>query len=103
MEAETMASRRGKEQGHGSGTRLRSPRLRARLRTAARAWSLTPRQAQVLGLVTLGLGNKEIGEMLGCSPRTVELHLTAIYRKSGAERRTTLIALVWASPGVGRP
>jgi ATP/maltotriose-dependent transcriptional regulator MalT len=45
--------------------------------------NLTPRQAEVLGLLAGGLSNKEIAARLYLSPGTVERHVTTIYRKLG--------------------
>ena len=42
---------------------------------------LTPREAQVIKKVLMGLSNKEIGESLGLSERTVENHRAAAYKK----------------------
>ncbi len=42
---------------------------------------LTPREAQVIKKVLMGLSNKEIGESLGLSERTVENHPAAAYKK----------------------
>lgn len=51
-------------------------------RPAARcATSLTVREVEVLRLVTHGLTNAQIAEQLVVSPRTVNAHLNAIYRK----------------------
>ena len=49
---------------------------------------LTQREAEVLGLLAAGHSNKEIASMLFLSVRTVERHITTIYRKIGAHRRT---------------
>jgi DNA-binding CsgD family transcriptional regulator len=48
---------------------------------------LTPRQRDVLRLVAEGRSNREIGQTLGISARTVERHLSAIYAATGANRR----------------
>ena len=53
---------------------------------------LTRRQTQVLGLVIEGLSNKEIAAALGCVEGTIELHLTAMFRKAGLQGRTRLMA-----------
>jgi DNA-binding CsgD family transcriptional regulator len=69
---------------------------------AARSWRLTPRERQVLELVTRGLSNKDIGTALKCSAKTVEVHVTSLLRKSGREKRTALAAAVWGdSPRYG--
>jgi RNA polymerase sigma factor (sigma-70 family) len=48
---------------------------------------LTPRERDVLKLVATGLTNREIGERLGVSPRTIDAHLRSIYRKIGVASR----------------
>jgi DNA-binding NarL/FixJ family response regulator len=60
-------------------------------------FKLTPRQSEVLGLVVVGATNRTIGEMLGITERTVEVHLTAIYERAGVENRATLVARVLRS------
>ncbi len=59
---------------------------------AAPARPLTPREAEVLGLVAQGLSNKEIAGMMRLSHRTVERHLTSLYRKIGVTRRSAATA-----------
>jgi DNA-binding CsgD family transcriptional regulator len=49
--------------------------------------SLTPRQAEVLALLSTGLTNKDIAEALHLSIGTVERHLATIYRKVGLRNR----------------
>lgn len=49
---------------------------------------LTPRQMEVLELVTGGLTNKEIALKLGISHQTVKNHMTAILRKLRCQDRT---------------
>jgi DNA-binding CsgD family transcriptional regulator len=63
-----------------------------RLEHAAARWTLSGQQRQVLGLVARGMSNKEIASALRRAEVTVENHLTAIYRKSGADGRGQLIA-----------
>jgi len=50
------------------------------------------REAEVLGRVSQGKTNKEIGMILELSPRTVQKHLEHIYRKIGVETRTAAAA-----------
>ncbi|HVB10000.1 MAG TPA: response regulator transcription factor [Bacillota bacterium] len=59
---------------------------------AAPRGPLTPRELEVLELVTRGLRNKEIGQELGLSPRTVEVHLKNVYEKLGVTSRTQAVA-----------
>ncbi|MBE7518518.1 MAG: AAA family ATPase [Thermoflexaceae bacterium] len=48
---------------------------------------LTPREAEILGLLALGRSSKEIGEQLVLSVRTVERHIANIYLKTGCHGR----------------
>ena len=54
---------------------------------------LTAREADVLVWVARGKSNRDIGEILGLSPRTVNKHLEQIYAKLGVENRTSAAAL----------
>lgn len=49
---------------------------------------LAHREAEVLAWTAQGKTNEEIGEILGCSRRTVQKHLERIYLKLGVENRT---------------
>jgi DNA-binding NarL/FixJ family response regulator len=49
---------------------------------------LSPREMEILQLVTRGLSNKEIAYTLGISHQTVKNHMTAILRKLDVEDRT---------------
>jgi DNA-binding CsgD family transcriptional regulator len=51
-------------------------------------YRLTSRELEVLGLVALGLANKEIAVRLHCSIYTVERHVTHILAKMSAPSRT---------------
>ncbi|MDQ8021315.1 MAG: response regulator transcription factor [Moraxellaceae bacterium] len=52
------------------------------------AFRLTMREAEVLHWVTKGKTNKDIGDILGTSPRTVHKHLEHVFEKLGVETRT---------------
>ena len=52
--------------------------------------SLTPTEREVVRLVSEGLGNKDIGDRLFISPRTVQTHLTHVYAKLGLTSRMQL-------------
>lgn len=58
---------------------------------------LTPRERQVMSLVTEGLSNKAIARQLDISPRTVEIHRAKVMEKMGASSVGALIRLVLAS------
>lgn len=49
---------------------------------------LTAREREVLEWVIAGKTNRDIGQILGAQPRTVEKHLERIYEKLGVETRT---------------
>lgn len=67
-----------------------------KLATATHTWALTPRQEDVLRLLARGDANKEIAQALACAENTVELHVTELFRKSGAPTRAKLIARFWS-------
>jgi DNA-binding NarL/FixJ family response regulator len=67
--------------------------LTARGSTTAKI-ELTPREAEVLGLVRDGLANKQIARRLGISERTVKAHLTSVFQRVGVADRTQ--AALWA-------
>ena len=52
---------------------------------------LHPRELQVLDLAAQGKGNKEIGNQLSISERTVQTHLVNIFRKLQVNSRTEAI------------
>jgi len=58
---------------------------------------LTPRERQVMSLVSEGLSNKAIARQLDISPRTVEIHRAKMMEKMGASSVGALIRLVLAS------
>jgi DNA-binding NarL/FixJ family response regulator len=68
-------------------------------RELERRWKLSPRQAEVLGLVVRGNANKDIAAQLEIAEGTVEAHVTAIMRKAGVETRARLAAKYWAAAG----
>jgi DNA-binding NarL/FixJ family response regulator len=61
----------------------------------ASAWGLSPREREVLGLLVRGWANAAIAGELGCAEKTVEQHVSSIFRKSGAAGRAELVFLVW--------
>jgi DNA-binding NarL/FixJ family response regulator len=52
--------------------------------------SLTPQQLQIATLAAAGLTNKQIGERLYLSPRTVATHLHQLFPKLGVTTRAAL-------------
>ena len=57
------------------------------------ALELTAREAEVLYWVVKGKTNRDIGDILGTSPRTVTKHLEHVFEKLGVETRTAAAAL----------
>jgi DNA-binding CsgD family transcriptional regulator len=57
-----------------------------------RAYALTSREAEVLLWISRGKPNRDIGEILNISPRTVNKHLEQIYVKLGVENRAAAAA-----------
>jgi DNA-binding NarL/FixJ family response regulator len=61
----------------------------SRLATA----SLTPRETEVLSWIAKGKTNRDVAEILGMSPRTVNKHLEHVFEKLGVETRAAAAAL----------
>ena len=52
---------------------------------------LTEREMEVLGLAAKGMGNKDIGEALFISVRTVQAHLRSVFNKLGVGSRSEAV------------
>jgi len=72
---------------------------RTRLAAVSRRWGLTPRQSAVLALVAQGESNRTVAGRLGCSEKTVELHVSALLAKTRCASRSQLVASFWTDPG----
>lgn len=55
---------------------------------------LTPRERDVLRLVARGLTSRQAAHRLHLSVRTVDNHVQAVLRRTGAANRTTLVLLL---------
>jgi DNA-binding NarL/FixJ family response regulator len=84
---------------------LESPLFRAHVATALAELDaaapdlpsgLSRREAEVLGLLAAGLTNKEVAARLHVGVRTVDSHVSSIYRKVGARRRGEAVAFAMA-------
>ncbi len=58
---------------------------------AAARTRLTPRQLEVLKLLSEGKVNKEIARVLDCAETTVKAHVTAVFKELGARNRTEAV------------
>jgi len=54
---------------------------------------LTPRETEVLSWLAKGKTNRDIADILGMSPRTVNKHLEHIFEKLGVETRSAATAV----------
>ncbi|UTD29945.1 response regulator [Bradyrhizobium sp. WD16] len=59
----------------------------------SRELGLTTREGEVLSWISKGKTNRDIAQILGLSPRTVDKHLEQIYSKLGVENRTAAAAV----------
>jgi branched-chain amino acid transport system substrate-binding protein len=85
------------------------PAARLELAPVDPPFGLTPRELDVVTLMTGGLSNDDIGALLGCGGRTVGKHVERILAKTGASTRAGIAALaveqgllVLPLPGSGR-
>jgi DNA-binding NarL/FixJ family response regulator len=62
--------------------------------------SLTARQCEILRLLQQGLDNQTIARQLGLSVKTVENHLTRLYRQLGVQSRLEAVNYVMQHPEV---
>jgi CheY-like chemotaxis protein/DNA-binding CsgD family transcriptional regulator len=60
----------------------------------AASFGLTSREAEVLYWVACGKINRDVGEILGMSPRTVDKHLQHVFGKLNVETRTAAASMV---------
>jgi two-component system, LuxR family, response regulator FixJ len=63
-------------------------------RIKAHLESLTPREREVLDLMTKGKQNKSIAQDLGVSPRTVEIHRARVMEKMDAQSVAELVRMM---------
>ncbi len=72
---------------------LREENHQASMLSLMQVFPLTQREAEVLYWLSLGKTNRDIADILGMSPRTVNKHLEHIFSKLGVETRTAAAAL----------
>ncbi|MCX5495892.1 response regulator transcription factor [Kaistia dalseonensis] len=64
-----------------------------------RQFAVTQREAEVLLWIARGKSNRDIGEILGLSPRTVNKHLETVYQKLGVENRASAAVVALTALG----
>jgi DNA-binding CsgD family transcriptional regulator len=70
--------------------------------TTAGAYSLTPREREVLWWAAQGNPAREIGEILHIAKRTVDEHMHNAVRKLGAANRTQAVAIALRARLIGK-
>lgn len=63
--------------------------------------SLTAQERRVAEAVAEGITNDDVARRLFLSPRTVEVHLTHVYRKLGVRGRSELVRMMASAPAGG--
>lgn len=66
-------------------------------------YRLTPRETDVLLWVARGKTNRDVSDILGMSPRTVNKHLEHVFVKLGVETRAAATALTLRALGAASP
>ena len=78
---------------HGGDKPRTSADVRSLLAERDRHKHITPRELQVIELLSQGMRNKEIAVALGISEETVQVHLRNIYLKLNVNDRTAVLAV----------
>ena len=73
---------------------LREHSDEAQIESLGKVFQLTKRESEVLYWTVKGKTNKDVGEILGTSPRTINKHLEHVFQKLGVETRTAAASLV---------
>jgi DNA-binding CsgD family transcriptional regulator len=80
-----------------AASELAATGVTARAREQSAAGQLTPQELQVALTVAEGATNREAGAALFLSPKTIETHLSRVYRKLNVRSRTELAHLLATS------
>ena len=83
----TLWARKAEQELESSGAVLRQV-------TVDNRDQLTPQERQIAGVIASGATNREAAAELFLSPKTIETHLTRIYRKLGVRSRSQLALLM---------
>jgi two-component system nitrate/nitrite response regulator NarL len=65
--------------------------------------ALTARERQIVELVSTGLSNREVGELLHISEGTMKVHLHHVFQKLSIRNRTALASIGRMRPKSLRP
>ena len=82
--------------GNPLGT-ISLPSMDGDLQEFAVRHKLTSREQEIIQLILMGNGTKEIGQRLYISGKTVKNNLSNIFQKTGAKNRIQLISFVRSS------
>jgi len=85
------------------GDEIPGPSVARRVRAAASVSALSPRQRQVLGLVSNGLMNKQIAGQLGLSEKTVKMHRGIVMERLNLRTSADLVRIAVAGRNSIRP
>lgn len=58
---------------------------------AIRSLGLSPRECEILEMLSSGASNKELARALGISPNTVKTHVARLYQKLDVDRRISAV------------
>jgi DNA-binding NarL/FixJ family response regulator len=75
---------------------LREESDNAQIEKLMATFKLTQRESEVLNWVIKGKTNRDIGDILGTSPRTINKHLEHVFVKLGVETRTSAASVAMA-------
>jgi DNA-binding CsgD family transcriptional regulator len=92
LRADRIGGRSGAERGIAVTIELASPA--DRLAVFVRATGLSPREAELVGLVADGLDGKEVAARMYLSPHTVQDHLKSVFAKTSTRSRREVVAMV---------
>jgi two-component system NarL family response regulator len=76
-----------------SGQRGIPPAVAAKLAEHTPRIALTPRETEVISLMSMGLTNAQIASRIGRTEETVKVHVKNILQKLGAQDRTAAISI----------
>lgn len=80
--------------GVAAGRAVTGQRPPSRRRPDDPVKELTPSERRILDLIGEGLSNREIGDRLGVTEKTVKNHVTSMLAKMGLQRRTQAAAWI---------